>query len=228
MFSSLVKLVRPAAAVTAVVLVCRGRPGRTRRRGPRRPAVYAAVSISAHAVTRPTTRRPVPRGPTPTTPADAGRAPGSLRVSYEITNVGTDRSSSSTATPARSPSATRTTTAANSLRGSRLPSEDFELQPTQSIRCTQSISQIPAGSSSRTSSGWTPGASAQGRTPPTPPACGPRSTPRTAAAHDAQLDRPPRLRRHQPRRAAGRGRARHPRRTTLDPGTRRQAAARRR
>lgn len=108
--------------------------------------LYAAVSISAYAVYPPGDDPPGSPGTDINAPADAGPAPGSLRVAYEITNVGTE--------PLQfiADGAAPVTVGHQDDRECEQPpneppiaSEDFELYLGQTIHCTDSISGIPDG-----------------------------------------------------------------------------------
>lgn len=143
MFSSLVELVRPAAAVTAVALVVGALQAAPAAAAPRDP-LYPAVSLTARVVYPADGDSPGAPGTDIDHPADAGPAPGSVTVAYEFTNVGTEalqyfyggyvlplavgRLDSQECEPAPV-----------------FPPEDWELQPTQTVHCTASVSQIPAG-----------------------------------------------------------------------------------
>lgn len=145
MFSSLVTFVRPAAAVTAVVLVWGAVQAVPAVAAPSDP-LYAAISISAHAVYPADDETPGSPGTDVDAPADAGPAPGSLRVSYEITNVGTDRLQFVNGYAPPLTVGQRDDSGCDPLPNEPpIAGEDFELYPGRSLHCAESISGIPEG-----------------------------------------------------------------------------------
>ena len=89
MTAKLVRFVRPAAAVTAVLLVAGLVQAAPAAAAPSEEW-DAAISITAKVVYPPDDEDPGPPGDSIDAPADAGPAPGTLRVSIVIANVGTE------------------------------------------------------------------------------------------------------------------------------------------
>lgn len=141
MIISLVRILRPAAAVTALVVVAAVLQAAPAAAAPGDP-LYAALSSSAHVV-YPDDAVPGSPGTDADHPADAGHAPGSVVVAFEYTNVGTDllQYEYSSVRPL----------AVGRLDGFEceqppvFPPEDYQLPPGTTVRCTVSISQVPAG-----------------------------------------------------------------------------------
>ena len=143
MISSLVTFVRPAAVLVAGVLVAgavQASPAAAAAYDP----LYAAVSLSAHVTYPADDATPGSPGTDVDHPADAGPAPGSVLVSYAFTNVGTDALQYFYDGYVL-PLAAGHLDSYGCETPPVFPPEEWELQPTQTVHCTASVSQIPAG-----------------------------------------------------------------------------------
>jgi hypothetical protein len=142
MIPSLVKIVRPAAVATAVVLVAGIVQAAPAAASPRDP-LYAAISITAHVSYPADDDTPGSPGTDVDHPGDAGHAPGSVVVDFEYANVGTDWLQYNSSHPR--PLAVGRLDSFECEQPPIFPPEDYQLPPTGTVHCTESISQIPAG-----------------------------------------------------------------------------------